>query len=529
MPRCPTEARCRASRFPSGAGSCPQAALAADGERGEAGSGRQSGAAGFAVAALRCLAVAVLATGLAACTVGPDYARPAAPVPGEYREADGWQRAQPADARLRGDWWTIYGDPQLDALVREAEVSNQNLALAEASLRQAQALAREAGAALYPVAGVGAGVTRARSSAAGATGTAGGRTTSQYSLPLELSWEIDLWGRLRRGAEAGQATAEASAADLEAARLSVRAELVTNWLALRTLDARRRLLADTVEAYARALAMTRNRHAAGVASGAEVAQAETQLESTRAQALDLDASRATLEHAIAVLAGRPPATLRIAVREGPLPPVPALPAGLPSTLLERRPDIAAAERRVAAANAGIGVAEAAYYPSLNFSASAGFEAASLAKWISAPARVWALGPQLALTLFDGGARAAQVEAAGASWQGTVASYRQTVLTGFQEVEDALATLRILAAEAAVQDRAVTAARRSLELTMNQYRAGILAYLGVVVVQAQALAAESSAIDLQGRRLAASVALIRALGGGWQAGDPSPALTRADTR
>lgn len=466
--------------------------------------------------ALRAAGGGLLALLCVACTVGPDYVRPAAPVPGAYREADGWQRAQPADARLRGDWWTIYGDPVLDALVREAGGANQDLALAEANLRQAQALAREAGAALYPVVGVAAGVTRSRTSAVGSASAAGGRSASQYSLPLELSWEADLWGRLRRGAEAGQATAEASAADLEAARLSVRAELVSDFLALRTLDARRRLLDDTVDAYARALTMTRNRHAAGVASGAEVAQAETQLESARAQKLDLDASRATLEHAIAVLAGRPPADLQIAERATPLPAVPELPAGLPSTLLERRPDIAAAERRVAAANAQIGVAEAAYYPSLDFSASAGFSAASLSKWISAPARVWAFGPQLALALFDGGARAAQVDAADAGWQAAVASYRQTVLTGFREVEDALATLRILAAESIVQQRAVAAARRSLTLTMNQYRAGTLAYLGVVVVQAQALAAESSAIDVQGRQLAASVALIRALGGGWQA-------------
>lgn len=497
MRRCPTDpAPPRATRRPVGTGARPCAAL--------------------------------LAVALAACTVGPDYARPAAPVPAQYRELDGWQRAQPDDVRLRGDWWTIYGDAELDRLVRAAEVSNQTLAAAEAGWRQARALARQAEAGLYPVVGVSAAVTRARTSGAGSTASGAARTGSQFSLPVDVTWEADLWGRLRRGVEAGAATAEASAADLEAARLSVRAELVQDYLALRTLDARRRLLSDTVAAYERSLQMTRNRHAAGVASGAEVAQAETQLESTRAQALELDASRATLEHAIAALCGLPPAALTIAVRSAPLPAIPTLPAGLPSALLERRPDIAAAERRVAAANAGIGIAEAAYYPDLSFSASAGFEAASLAKWISAPARVWALGPQLALTLFDGGARAAQVEAAGAAWDAAVANYRQTVLTGFQEVEDALATLRILAAEAEVQQAAVVAARRSLALTLNQYRAGTLAYLGVVIVQAQALAAESSALDVQGRRLAASVALIRALGGGWQAPPPGSAgLTRRD--
>ncbi len=330
------------------------------------------------------------------------------------------------------------------------------------------------------------------------------------------SWEPDLWGRVRRTVEANRASAQASAADLQAARLSAQAQLAQNYLQLRVLDAQQQLLEDTIAAYQRSEQLTQNQYAVGVVPKVDVIQAQTQLKSTQAQALDVGVQRAQLEHAIALLAGQPASTFSIA--RAPLVAVaPAIPVGVPSALLERRPDIASAERRMAAANAQIGVAKAAYFPALTLSASAGFESSSFANWLTLPSRVWAIGPALAQTLFDAGLRRAQSDAAIAAYDAEVAAYRQVVLAGFGEVEDNLAALRILEQEAQVQNEALQLARQSVLLTTNQYRAGTVSYLNVVTVQATALASENAALGILNRRLAASVLLIKALGGGWNAG------------
>lgn len=449
-----------------------------------------------------------LAAALAGCTVGPDYVRPSAPAPSAYKELGSWKPAEPRDAHPRGNWWEVFGDAELDALAAQVLAANQNLRIAEAQYRQARALLAQARAGLVPTLGAGASAQRSG---------AGSSTTSAYALGVDASWELDLWGRVRRSVEAGEADAAASAADLEAVRLSLVAELAQTYFQLRAADTQQRLLDETVAAYTRALEMVRNRYDAGVASRADVAQAETQLKTTQAAAIDVGVTRAQLEHALAVLTGRPPAELALDAAQL-TERVPVVPAGLPSELLERRPDIAAAERRVASANARIGVAQAAFYPSLTLSASAGFRGASLANWISAPNRFWALGPLLAQTLFDGGLRRAQSEQAIASYDQTVAAYRQTVLAGLQEVEDNLAALRLLEREAHVQDEAVRAALQSVTLMTNQYRAGTASYQDVIAVQTTALANQRSAVDIRRRQLVAAVALIRALGGSWRAAE-----------
>ena len=482
---------------------------------------------------------------MSACVVGPNYNRPDAPVPIAYKEQEGWKQAQPRDAVLRGAWWEAYGDPLLDGLMAQISVSNQNLAQAEARYRQAQALVLQSRAAYAP--SVGANLSTTRSSAGarngnsinntginnnnlqiqndGAANVTGATTGSSgainsNALTLGVSWEIDLWGRVQRTVEARNASAQASAGDLEAARLSAQAQLAQTYFALRSLDSQQDLLERTLIDYERSVKLTQNQYDAGIVAKANLILAQTQLKSTQAQALDLGVQRAQFEHAIALLVGKAPAELSI--DHGQLmASVPNLPVALPSALLERRPDIAAAERRMAAANAETGVATAAYYPNLSFSASAGARTSVLGKLISLPNRFWSLGPSLAATLFDGGARRAQVAQATAAYDGTVAAYRQVVLTGFQEVEDQLATLRILAQEAVVQDEAMQLARRSVALANNQYKAGVVTYLNVVQIQATALNAERTVIELLNRRLAASVLLIRALGGGWDA-DAHPA-------
>ncbi len=455
------------------------------------------------------IALAVIAGAvLGGCTVGPDYRRPEIESPAAYKEAGAWKPAQPADTAERGQWWKVFGDPQLDALEAQVEIGNQNLRLAEAQYRQARALVQQARAALFPALGASVSVTRGRSPAAGAASTS-------HVVSLDASWEADLWGRVRREVEANVAGAEASAADLANARLSAQAELASDYFQLRVLDVQRQLFDDTVAAYEKSLALTRNRYAVGVAGKADVVQAQAQLISTRAQAIDLGVARAQLEHAIATLLGKAPAdfslpraSIAIGMRD--------VPPGMPSQLLERRPDIAAAERRVAAANAQIGVARSAFFPDLTLSASAGFQSPSVANWISAPNRFWSLGPALAQSLFDAGLRRAQSEQAIAAYDASVAAYRQTVLAAFQEVEDNLAALRILGDEARVQEDAVSSARESVTLTTNQYKAGTVDYLSVVTVQATRLAIERAAVVTYGQRLLAEVALIKALGGGWQA-------------
>jgi NodT family efflux transporter outer membrane factor (OMF) lipoprotein len=454
---------------------------------------------------------------LIACTVGPDYIRPTTEIPGAYKEMESWKVAQPKDHLTRGAWWEIFNDSQLNALEEQANISNQSVMVAEAQFRQARALVQAARAAYFPTVTVGASFTRSRRSSniGGVTGTTGTSSTafSDYLLLADASWEPDLWGRVRRTVETSKVSAQASAADLESTRLLVQAELAQDYFLLRVLDGQKQLLDETVVAFQKSLELTQNRYVAGVASKGDVLQAETQLKTTQAQAIDIGVQRAQLEHAIAVLVGKPASLFSIPV--APLTTVPpAVPVGVPSRLLERRPDIAGAERRAAAANAQIGVAVAAYYPNVTLSASGGFEGSSLSKWLTWPSRFWSVGPGISETVFDGGLRRAQTTAARAAYDGTVAAYRQTVLTGFQEVEDNLAALRILDEESKMQDEAVKAARQSLAVALNQYKAGTVNYLTVIVVQAATLNSEITALGILGRRMTASVLLVKALGGGW---------------
>ena len=469
---------------------------------------------------LKLMIIVAVVSLFSGCTVGPDYVRPTATavMRATFKESNGWKTAQPKDNLIKGDWWRIFNDPQLNALEEQVGISNQNVIAAEAQFRQARALLHSARAGYFPTVSLGATVTNSRRSATtGGSQFASGSSTTDYQLPLDLSWEADIWGRIRRSVEAGRAGAQASAADLAALRLSAQAALAQTYFQLRTLDAQRRLLDATVVAFQKTLDLTRNRYGSGVAARSDVLQAETQLKSTQAQAIDIGVQRAQLEHAIALLIGQPASAFSLAAAPLAVNP-PAIPTGVPSQLLERRPDIAAAERRMAAANAQIGVAEAAWYPSLRLSASGGLESTSLAKWLTWPSRFWAVGPAISETLFDGGLRKAQDEQALAAYDAEVAAYRQTVLTGFQEVEDNLAALRILEQEAQVQEETVAAARQSLAITGNQYKAGIVSYLNVLVAQTVELSNERTALDISGRRLSAGVLLIKALGGGWNAAD-----------
>ena len=472
------------------------------------------------------LALVVTLLSLAGCVSGPDYQRPAFSPPVAYKEAGPWKPAQPKDADANQPWWTRYGDADLDALVAQANAASQDIRVAEAQYRQARAAAQLARAGFAPTLGAGASVSRARTR----TG-AGSATADSNALVLDASWEPDIWGRVRRSVEAGEAAAQASAADLAAARLSIQAELVQDYLQLRITDAQKDLFAHTTQEYRRALALTRSQYAAGVVTRVDVALAETQLQSSNAQAIDLDVQRTQLEHAIAILTGRAPAELSIAARRSDALglTLPEVPAGLPSQLLERRPDIAAAERRAAAANASIGVAQSAYFPSLVLSASGGFASAGFSQWVDAPGRIWSLGAALAATLFDGGARRAQTDAAVAAYDAAAAQYKRAVLVGLQEVEDNLAALRVLAAERTVQDAAVAAARLAERASLAQYRAGTATYLAVVTSQTLLLSNQRSAVQLLGRQLVASAALVKALGGGWNAAELAGAAADSATR
>jgi NodT family efflux transporter outer membrane factor (OMF) lipoprotein len=462
----------------------------------------------------------------AACAVGPRYHKPSAPVPESFKERPGgersgggeWKPAAPADAAARSQWWEVFGDPVLAQLEEQIAVSNQDLAQAEAQYRAARALVGQARAALLPTVGVAGSVTRSSGGARASTDSQGAAPTANaYQVLADASWELDLFGGIRRNVEAGVASAQASAADVESVRLALQAELALHYFTLRGLDAQRQLLESTVDGYRTALQLTRNRYAQGVVSCVDVAQAETQLETTRVQAVDLGIARAQREHAIAVLVGKAPADFAIAPAGSDVTP-PEIPVGLPSELLERRPDVAAAERRVAAANARIGVARAAYFPTLTLGASGGYESSTLSKLFSLPHRFWSLGPDLLATVFNGGKRRALNAQAQASYDGAVAAYRASALTAFQEVEDNLAALRILAEEAQLQGGAVTTAERALALAKNRYQGGVTTYLEVVTAQNIALANERAAVDLLTRRMTATVGLVRALGGGWQASD-----------
>ena len=453
------------------------------------------------------------------CAVGPNYHRPSAPVSQAFKEQppEGWKQAEPNAAIPRGKWWEVYNDPQLNALEEQVNISNQNVLAAAAQYREARDAVRIARSSLFPTATTSPSVTEQR--VVGSV-TAGGATRSAvietlYDLPVDVSYQADVWGNIRRGVTAAYANAQASFADLENARLSYHAQLAEFYFALHGQDGDIDLLQRTVKAYEEYLKLTQDRFELGVASGADVAQAKTQLDTARAQLIDLGVQRAQFEHAIAILIGKPPADLTIAPMVLKITP-PAVPIALPSALLERRPDIAASERQMAAANEQIGIAKAAYFPSVLLSASGGFEATRLSQWLTASSGVWSLGMQLAETLFDAGKRRAPLDSARAAYDVTVANYRQTSLTAFQQVEDNLAALRILEQEAAATDAAVTDAEQSLAISTEQYKAGIATYLQVITAQTFALQNEKSAVDILTRRMTASVLLIEALGGGWDA-------------
>jgi NodT family efflux transporter outer membrane factor (OMF) lipoprotein len=449
---------------------------------------------------------------VAGCAVGPDYERPPVETPAAYKESKDWTLARPADAAPKGTWWEAFGDPVLAGLMEQVSVSNQTLAAAEARYRQASATVGAARAGLFPTLGADAGATRA------GRGTSG-RGTTTYDASLAARWEIDLWGRVRRQVEAARAGEEASAADLENVRLSLQAQLATAYFSLRVADAGRELLEENIKAFETSLRIAQNRYNAGVAAKVDVVTAETQVKSVQAQELDLRVTRAQLEHAIAVLVGKPPSAFSLAPVKFELR-LPEIPPGLPSQLLERRPDVAAAERRMAAANERIGIAQAAYFPSLALTGSGGFASTSLSTLFSSSSLAWSIGAGLGLTLLDFGAREAEVKVARAGYDEAVAAYRESVLAAFQEVEDSLAAVRWLSEESQVQRDAVRLARESVQLTLNQYKAGTVGYLNVVVVQAAQLNEERQAVTLVGRQLAATVALIRALGGAW--GSPAAA-------
>jgi len=459
--------------------------------------------------------IAFLFAFLAGCAAGPDYVRPQIEAPAQYKELQGWRQAEPRDALPRGSWWTMFGDRELDALMARVELSNQTLRAAEARFRQSRALADQARAALFPALSANASATRSKSPSLPNQPSFAVGAINNYNVALNTSWELDVWGRVRRSVEAGEAGWQASAAELEAARLSAYAALAQNYFALRVADATRQVLEDTVAAYERTLELTRNRYAAGVVARVDVVQAEVQWKSAQGQLIDVGVERAQLEHAIALLVGEAPAAFSIE-RAPFAASMPAIPVGLPSELLERRPDIAAAERNAAAANARIGVAQAAFFPTVTLSGAAGFRSTDSANLFTTPSRFWSLGGALAQAVFDAGLRAAQKDQAIAVYDEDAATYRQTVLTAFQEVEDNLAALRILEEEARLQDEVVEAARHALELTTNQYKAGIVSYLNVISAQTTLLTNERTAASLLGRRLTASVALVKASGGGWSA-------------
>jgi NodT family efflux transporter outer membrane factor (OMF) lipoprotein len=459
------------------------------------------------------LALAVLLSG--GCAVGPNYRTPVVETPTAYKEADNWKPAQPNDQNLGGNWWTIFQDPQLDALELQVSVSNQNLKAAEAQYQEARAALRYDRADYYPTVTAGPSASRTRVSAnAPPPGSKfDGVTYNDFVLPFDFSYQVDVWGRVRRTVESSRDQAQASAADLATVNLSMHADLAIDYFQARSLDAEEQLLTSTVKQYEDALELTESRFQGGLSSEVEVQQAKTQLDTTRAQAIDVGVLRAQYEHAVAILIGKPPAEFNLP----PLPltaPPPLVPISMPSDLLERRPDIASAERRVAAANAQIGVAKSAYYPTIGLTAGGGFESASITTLLNGPSGLWSIGASALGTVFDVGRRHALTDQARAAYDFQVASYRETVLTGFQQVEDNLAAVRILENEAKVQDEAVLAAQRSLDLSNTRYTGGVTSYLEVTIAQSAALQDEVTAVNLLGRRMANTVLLIQALGGGW---------------
>jgi len=479
----------------------------------------------------RAICAAAIALSCGACAVGPKYNVPSTEIPAAFKEsgpappaAANFLPAQPDDDAIRARWWEVFDDAQLNDLETRATEANQSVAQAEATFRAARAAVRGARAGLFPTVTGGASATRSRPSSNRVTGFAPG-ASNDYQLTVDFSYEADVWGRVRRNVEANVASAQASAADVQTALLIVTSELAVDYFQLRGIDAQIDLLERTIASYERALTLTTARFNQGVASGIDVAQAQTQLESARVQATDLGTTRAQLEHAIATLTGAPPANVTIAPAVIAANP-PSIPAMVPSRLLERRPDVAAAERRVASANALIGVARAAYFPSISLTGSGGVESSVLGDLLSLPSRIWSIGPALVQTIFDGGLRHALTDQAVAGHDEAVATYRQSVLTAMQDVEDNLAVLRILAQEAQQAEGLVAAAQRSLDLANAQYTAGVASYLQVITAQTAALTAESTLVDIGARRMTASVLLVKALGGGWSSADlPKPSDLR----
>jgi NodT family efflux transporter outer membrane factor (OMF) lipoprotein len=475
------------------------------------------------------------------CSIGPKYSVPAVQVPTAYKEPlpaafKEFRASDPKDGKLKGKWWEIFGDKQLNALEEQVNISNQNVAQAEAQFREARAAIMSARSQLYPTISAGPTVTGTHTSAnsssslvssSAATGTTTtssgprGLTFANLQIPFEFSYEIDAWGRIRHMVESSVATAQASAADLETARLSAQSMLATDYFELKGSDQKKKLLDDTVADYAKQLELTEQRREQGVATQLDVEQARTQLETARVQLIDLGVARAQYEHAIAVLTGKAPSSLTLEFNPAETKP-PVIPVALPSELLERRSDIASAERKAAAQNAQIGVAQAAFYPSISLSATAGLQSTSLLSLFAWPSRIWTLGPALAQTLFDAGNRKALTLEAQATFDANAAAYRQTVLSAFQGVEDNLAALRVLETEAAQEERAVESAERSLSLAKERYGGGVDTYLDVITAEETAYANESNAVDILTRRMTASVALVQALGGGWEASElPAP--------
>lgn len=477
---------------------------------------RISRARTLAPRALTIAVAAALATALTGCAVGPDYKRPAAEIPAAYKEAaPGWKVAQPADQHDRGDWWTIYEDPQLNTLEDQLNTSNQTIAQFAAAYRQARALVGEARAAYFPTVGASAGATRSGNGSGSSTTSSRSSISNSFNVQLDASWEPDLWGSVTRSVNSQKAGQQGAAADLANARLSAQATLAQTYFSLRSLDSTQKLLDDTVAAYQRSLQLTQNQYAAGVAARSDVIQAQTQLQTAQAAAIDNGVQRAQDEHAIAVLVGEPASTFSIPPMPLTATP-PAVPAQMPSALLERRPDIASAERKAAAANEQIGVAIAAFFPTLTLSATGGFQNSVFSQLLTAPSRFWTLGPQLAATIFDAGLREAKTEAARAAYDQDVATYRQTILAAFQDVEDNLASQRILEQEIVVQQQAVESARQALAIVTNEYKAGTVGYVNVLTAQTTAFTAEQKLESIAGQRMVSSVGLVKALGGGWDA-------------
>lgn len=450
---------------------------------------------------------------LIGCAVGPKYKTPPMPAPPAYKEVGNWKTAQPSDQNLGGNWWEIFHDPQLNGLEQQINVSNQNLKAAVAQYQEARAALRYARADYYPTISTAPAATRQRYSANRAGIAGRGTTFNDFLLPGSLSYQVNAWARISRNVESYREQAQVSAADLAVVNLTLHADLAVAYFAARSLDAEEKLLRDTVTQYEQALQLNEDRYHGGLASEVEVEQARTILETTQAQLVDVDVARAQYEHAAAVLVGKAPAEFSLP----PLPlttPPPPIPVGVPSELLERRPDIAAAERRVASTNAQVGLAKTAYYPLVNIVAAGGLESGSITTLLEGPSALWSVGASAFFTIFDAGRRRAMNDEAKAAYDSTVASYRQTVLTAFQQVEDNLAALRVLEQEAGVQATAVESAQRSLALSNTRYEGGVTSYLEVITAQNAALSDEVTAVSILGRRMASAVLLIEALGGGW---------------